>query len=362
MKHLLNIFLVLFIVPLCCQAENEIKVGAMLCLTGICATTGNASLKGAELAISELNTMGGILGRKIVLSVQDTKEAESASGSVTAFNNLALDPKIKLFLGPTWTNGGLPLAPILSKRPDVIAISPSLGVADFNETASNLFNLWPHDDISAKGLAAVAIRKGWKNAAIVSAQDSWALAQAESFSNELIKLGGHVSITVEPLPGARDLRIECLKLVTRKPDVVLFTLWSHMQLAAKELRSLKYAGGLMAIQIDKAGVAAANGSLEGTIFAQFPESNPEFVKRYMKQYGESPSLSADTSYDSIMLIARAAERAGTLDVQALKMEMPKTEFQGASGKIALDDKRAIIREPSYFTVAGDKFKRIDGDL
>jgi hypothetical protein len=61
-----------------------------------------------------------------------------------------------------------------------------------------------------------------------------------------------------------------------------------------------------------------------------------------------------------MLIARAAEKAGTLDVQVLKMEMPKTEFQGASGKIALDDKRAIIREPSYFTVAGETFKRIDG--
>jgi ABC-type branched-subunit amino acid transport system substrate-binding protein len=133
-----------------------------------------------------------------------------------------------------------------------------------------------------------------------------------------------------------------------------------MQLAAKELRRLKYSGGLMAIQIDKAGVAAANGSLEGTIFAQFPESNPEFVKRYTQRYGENPSLSADTAYDSVMLIARAAEKAGTLDVQVLKMEMPKTEFQGASGKIALDDKRAIIREPSYFTVAGETFKRIDG--
>ncbi len=335
-------------------------MGAMLCLTGVCVSTGNASLKGTELAIAELNSMGGILGRKIVLSVQDTREVESASGSVTAFNNLALDPEVKFFIGPTWTNGGLPLAPILSKRPDVIAISPSLGVADFNEAASNLFNLWPHDDISAKGLAAVAIRKGWKNAAIVSAQDSWAQAQAKSFSDEFTKLGGKVSATVEPLPGVADLRTESLKLVTSKPDVVLFTLWPHMQLAAKELRRLKYSGGLMAIQIDKAGVAAANGSLEGTIFAQFPESNPEFVKRYTQRYGENPSLSADTAYDSVMLIARAAEKAGTLDVQVLKMEMPKTEFQGASGKIALDDKRAIIREPSYFTVAGETFKRIDG--
>lgn len=359
MVRLLNIYLLLLLLPLYSHAEDEIKVGAMLCLTGVCASTGNASLKGVELAIAELNSRGGILGHRVELSVQDTREVESASGSVTAFNNLALDPEVKLIIGPTWANGGLPLVPILSKRPDIIAISPSLGVADFNEASTNLFNLWTHDDISARGLAAVARRKGWKRAAIVSAQDSWARAQAQSFSDEFTKLGGKISEIVEPLPGVADLRTECLRLITSKPDVVLFTLWPHMQLAAKELRRLKYSGGLMAIQIDKAGLAASQGHLEGTIFSQFPESDPMFVQRFVQRYGETPSLSADTAYDSVMLIARAAEKARTFDAQKLKVEMAKTEFEGASGKIALNAERAIKREPTYFVVAGNTFKRLD---
>ncbi|MBN8549390.1 MAG: ABC transporter substrate-binding protein [Deltaproteobacteria bacterium] len=362
MKRIVGFLVCAFLAPGLCRAENEVKIGAMLCLTGVCAPTGTASLRGAELAVSELNAKNGILGRKVLLRVQDTREVEVASGAMTAFNNLALEPGVAVFIGPTWSNGGMSLVPVFRKRPELIAISPSLGVADFNEGSPNLFNLWPHDDISTRGLATVAMHKGWKRAAIVSAQDSWATTQAQAFAEEFKKLGGEIVITIEPLPGASDLRTEIFKVVEAKPDVVLFTLWPHMKLAAKELRQLKYAGGLMAVQMDKVGLATTNGALEGTVFAQFPESDPSFVQRFVQKYGESPALSADTSYDTVMLVARAAESAGTLAPDQLKAAMSKAEFQGASGWISLDAVRAIKRKPEFFVVRGETFARLDGEV
>jgi branched-chain amino acid transport system substrate-binding protein len=337
------------------NAEDSVKIGAMLCLTGPCAETGNSSLRGAEIAVAELNAAGGILKRPLSLVVQDTKEGEQSSSAVTAFKNLTLDPAIKLFLGPTWSNGGLPLVPLLNKRPDLTAISPSLGVADFNEASSNLFNLWPHDDVSSRGLAKVATKLGFKTAALVSAQDPWAAAQAASFKEQFEKAGGKITLIVEPLPSSTDLRAETARIARSNPDMVLLTAWFHMNVAAESLRRLGYEGRFMAVQVDEARLAAARGSLEGTIVARFPSSSKDFLEKFRKKYGEDPATSADTAYDSVMLIAKAARACNCLHADKLQAEMLRTTFDGASGKIELDEKRGVKREPLFYYVSKKSF-------
>lgn len=57
------------------KTDKTLKVGALLCLSGVCAETGSNSLRGLELAAEQINKSGGILGRQIVLNVEDTKES-----------------------------------------------------------------------------------------------------------------------------------------------------------------------------------------------------------------------------------------------------------------------------------------------
>ncbi len=69
-------------------ADGEpIPIGSMLPLTGAAASDGLSGQAGVELAVEEINAMGGILGRPLVAHFADTKNM-SAEEAVSAANRL----------------------------------------------------------------------------------------------------------------------------------------------------------------------------------------------------------------------------------------------------------------------------------
>jgi ABC-type branched-subunit amino acid transport system substrate-binding protein len=65
-------------------------------------------------------------------------------------------------IGPTWTVGAMPINSLIAAEKDIIVISPSVGVKEFNETSHNIFNTWPHDEKATRELAGYAIAQGWQ--------------------------------------------------------------------------------------------------------------------------------------------------------------------------------------------------------
>ncbi len=53
------------------HAQGDIKIGFHAPLTGFAAADGKSSLMGAELAVEQINSAGGVLGRKLSLVVLD---------------------------------------------------------------------------------------------------------------------------------------------------------------------------------------------------------------------------------------------------------------------------------------------------
>ncbi|MGZ9222282.1 MAG: ABC transporter substrate-binding protein, partial [Anaerolineales bacterium] len=83
---LLAVLLVLSLLLAACgaapaQAET-IKIGAALCLTGIQAPLDEPALKGAQLAVEELNKKGGVLGKQLELINLDCKSDPVTTGNV----------------------------------------------------------------------------------------------------------------------------------------------------------------------------------------------------------------------------------------------------------------------------------------
>ena len=71
------------------QSET-VKIGAALGLTGDASTWAEMSLKGAQMAVDELNTKGGINGNKIELVVEFTCKSEIALFETLPIINLLL--------------------------------------------------------------------------------------------------------------------------------------------------------------------------------------------------------------------------------------------------------------------------------
>lgn len=67
----------------CSPEKSAIKIGAVLPLTGTFAIYGQQALKGAQLAVDEINSSGGILGHKLEIIVRDneTNPAKTVSYS-----------------------------------------------------------------------------------------------------------------------------------------------------------------------------------------------------------------------------------------------------------------------------------------
>src|SRR5580658_2043676 len=63
--------------PFAASAEDTIKIGFPIPLSGPTAVYGVPILKGAELAVADINASGGVLGRKLELLSRDSKASAS---------------------------------------------------------------------------------------------------------------------------------------------------------------------------------------------------------------------------------------------------------------------------------------------
>jgi branched-chain amino acid transport system substrate-binding protein len=337
------------------------RVGVMVCLSGACAESGRNSLEGVQLAVDEINSKGGVLGHQVDLKVEDTVEGTSSgAGAVSAFRKLLEDSSIHFLIGPSWTPGGLSVAPIAAKRSDIILTSPSLGVADFDRAGDNIFNLWPHDEDATRNLASFALTKGWKRVAVFSSQQPWELLQGTTFSDEFARQGGHVVVKVEPLPTQPDLRAEALRIRSAKPDAVFLSNFTQMGVGAKQLRDLGYKGPLFAILMDDTRIETSAGALDDSIYSGYPAPDPGFSTSFRARYHKEPGIGADTAYDTMKLYAWAVTEAGTFDPGKVKSTIQSATLPGASGIIRFDKFGGVKKDPVLYVVRGKEKVRYNG--
>lgn len=237
-KYLILFILTFFTQNLFAQ-ENIWKIGMPVCLSGACILDGDTAIKGAQFAIEDLNEKGGVLGRKVKIIAEDTAESISGAKAVSAFKKLRLDPEIKYFIGPSWSPGGMSIAPLVK---DVLITSSSLGVSEFNTASNLIFNSRGVDERGSRKLAQFAVGKNLKKAAVLSSQHAWSYAQGRFFKEEFNKLYGQVNILYEPLPTETNVRTEVLKAVRSKAEVVFISGYLLSDLYLRELYSIGYKG------------------------------------------------------------------------------------------------------------------------
>src|ERR1700684_621670 len=80
--------------PLAAGAAETIKIGFPIPLSGPTAVYGVPILKGAEMAVAQINAKGGVLGRKLELLSRDSKanadEAVRLSRELIIKDNVAV--------------------------------------------------------------------------------------------------------------------------------------------------------------------------------------------------------------------------------------------------------------------------------
>ena len=91
--------------PFAASAEDTIKIGFPMPLSGPTAVYGVPVTKGAELAVAEINAKGGVLGRKLEIVSRDSKA--NADEAVRVARELVIKDNVD-FLAGTLTSAEAP--------------------------------------------------------------------------------------------------------------------------------------------------------------------------------------------------------------------------------------------------------------
>ena len=103
------------------NAQNTIKVGVPMPLSGPAALYGEPAVKGARMFVDEINAAGGVLGKKIELIVRDSKA--SADEAVRVSREMILKEEVQFLVG-TLTSAEGPAVSTIAKENKIILIAP----------------------------------------------------------------------------------------------------------------------------------------------------------------------------------------------------------------------------------------------
>jgi branched-chain amino acid transport system substrate-binding protein len=89
---------------------GEIRIGVAEALTGNAAQYGVPIRKGFELAAGEINSAGGINGKKVELVIED--EQGKKEEAINVFKKLIFQDKVLMLFGPTLSNSAQASDPV----------------------------------------------------------------------------------------------------------------------------------------------------------------------------------------------------------------------------------------------------------
>jgi len=104
------------------SAQEELKIGALVTLSGPGAAWGEGMMRAAELAAEDVNEKGGLEvgGKKYRVTVVPYDDKYQANEAVTAANRLVFEDHIKYIVGPVGSAPVLAIQPITEKNKVIV--------------------------------------------------------------------------------------------------------------------------------------------------------------------------------------------------------------------------------------------------
>lgn len=293
----------------------QIRIGAILALTGSGAEFGNDEVVGAQMAIDRINASAG--REKLSLIMVDSRS--QAKDALAAHQQLMGSAPKPIAILTVMSGVSSALAP-LAERDRVplfcVAAAPAL-------TRGNkyVFRSLPAADYQTRTLVQLSKSKlNYNSVAVLFINDEFGTSMESAFVAAANEKGVKVLRSEGVQPGASDFRPGFAKLLAAKPDAVyVAALGSDLGNAIRQLRELGYTAIVLttleiAYQqvLDLAGQGAERAFFVDTRFdpSSSDTATKLFVEEFRKRAKRVPSLDAVLAYDEVQLIYEAGLRKG----------------------------------------------------
>ncbi len=366
-----------------CQKDSEpdkktdsIKIGLLASFSG--GFVGNDTRRAVQLAISEINSSGGVFEKELELISADTKSDPDASPGAA---QELIDAHVVGIIGPQESGTTIAASEVTIKN-KIPIISPSATSPEITTLDDNglVFRTAPSDSFQGKIAARTAILKGFDSAAILYIDNAYGKGLAESFQTEFETKGGTITAVVF-YPDMTDAEVEKYQFdadvneaLKSKPTLLYLVSYpvdgAKITIAMRSYITKEHQPQLMGCDGNYGPDFFINADPQiiegmiGTIPAPASDDSnyKKFVSNYKKSFGYAPELFTETAYDAVYLLAYAMLEADSFDPEKIaekiqsvskdgetvgvnnfqhgKSDIASGEdinYEGASGSVDLDD-------------------------
>ena len=320
---------------------TTVKIGGIGPLTGAYANYGLSEKNGAELAVKEINEAGGIAGKQIELSYQDSQgESESA---VNAYGKL-MDWGMEVSLGCVLSGENASVV-AAARDDDVLLITPSGSADKCIDGNDKAFRVCFYD--SYQGAAAAQYIKDNNMVDTVGilyqSDNDYSVGLYNAFVAKCGELGITIAETQTFTSSTNtDFSTQVSALVSSGVKLVFIPLYAEEASTVLTQAHGKFADDVYFFGADgldgilgkvEQDTSLANNVLMLTPFAaDNPAENVQsFVKKYQEAYGATPDQFAADAYDAIYAIKAAVEKAGSTSGAALASALTSLTVEGVTG-------------------------------
>lgn len=356
--------------PLAATAADTIKIGFPIPLSGPTAVYGEPILKGAELAVSEINAKGGVLGRKIELLPRDSKA--SADEAVRLARELIIKNSVD-FLAGTLTSAEAPAVSTVAKENKIVFVAPTAKLTELTlppQLHPYVFRVASNTDVEGRaGASLMAKWKDVKTVATIAPDYAYGRDSIASFVEKIKKLRPDIQIVDQQWPklGEADFTPFITAQMGKKPDAVYCSLFAgDFVTFTKEATPLGYFKAINNRLIDGAEVGTVDEAQAlgdnypyGIIADAYdpviwggagePAEHKAFEKNlqtFMKsKYGSGWAI---VGYEAIEALAEGAKKAGNTKSDDVAKALLGMTFDTPVGKRTFSATSHETLSPEYW--------------
>lgn len=306
------------------RGESPVKIGNVDPLTGTYAAEGESQVRGAKMALAEVNAKGGILGRKVELVVED--HGDAAGVAAQKAHKLIDQDKIDLLMGTVSSAASLAVTQVAHQEGMVYMCTgghtdPVTG----KECHWTTFRICTTTYMLAAGMAGTLFKKFGGKWYFLTPDYAFGHTLQEGYEKILKQLGGtNLGSSLAPL-GTTDYSSYLIKAASMKPDVLVMLTdgqdrVNSLKQAAQFGLFKKFAigGGLSELEVLRALPPEAQTGWTTLEWWWDQPNTPhvkEWVAAYRKAYpdGSYPSARTWFGYAGLHALAMGANKAKSLD-------------------------------------------------
>ena len=322
----------------------DIRIGAAEALSGPASQYGLSIKSGFELAVDELNAVGGVKGNKIVLQFED--EAGKKEQAIDVFKKLIFQDKVLMVFGPTLSNSAQAADPV-AQAAKIVAFGTSNTADGITSIGDYIFrNSVTEADVLPETLRVAIKHANIKKVAVLYGNDDvFTKSGYDAFKKALETMKVPVTTTETFAKGDVDFKAQLTKIKASGADAIVLSALiaegAPIMVQARQLGiDVPFIGGngMNSVKIFDLAKEKSDNLWVGSPWAlgNQTKENQHFVVAYTQKYKSAPDQFGAQAYDAMKIVALALGKiklTGNLeaDRKALRDVLPTVTFTGATG-------------------------------